>query len=164
VQAAIPPTKSDIRYRRSMQRVERSVRIQAPPEEVFAYLSDLDNLAEWQAGVTSARRTSDGDMRVGATALVTRELMGQRMEAPLTVTELAAPHRLGIGSEVSGVKAQATLDLVGVDDGRATDLTFAMEIRGSMLTSFMEPMIAGAAGGDIEASLERLRGRFGPDA
>jgi carbon monoxide dehydrogenase subunit G len=154
----------DIRYRRSMQRVERSIRIPAPPAEVFAYLSELDNLAEWQAGVTSARRTSGEELGVGATAVVTRELMGQRIDAPLTVTEYDPPRRLGIGSEVSGVKAKGILDLDEADDGRATDLTFAMEIRGSLLTSFMEPMIASAAGGDIEASLERLRGRFGTDA
>jgi hypothetical protein len=35
-----------------------------------------------------------------------------------------------------------------------------MEIRGSMLTRFMEPMIASAAGGDIEATLDRLKARF----
>jgi carbon monoxide dehydrogenase subunit G len=148
-----------------MQRVERTARIPAPQDEVFAYISDLDKLAEWQSGVTSARRTSDGELRVGATALVTRELMGQRIDAPLTVTEYEPPHRMVIGSEVSGVKARATLELApATDDGGATDLTFAMEIRGSMLTAFMEPMIASAAGGDIEASLERLRGRFGPGA
>ena len=147
-----------------MQRVERSVRISAPPAEVFAYISELDNLAEWQAGVTSARRTAGEEMGVGATALVTRELMGQRIDAPLTVTEYDPPRRLGIGSEVSGVKAKGILDLAEADGGRATNLTFAMEIRGSLLTSFMEPMIASAAGGDIEASLERLRGRFGTDA
>ena len=144
-----------------MQRVERTARIAAPPDEVFAYVSNLDNMAEWQTGVTSARRTSAGDLGVGATAQVTRELMGQRLEAPLTVTAYEPPHRLGIGSEVSGVKAAATMDLAPADDGAATDLTFAMEIRGSMLTSFMEPMIASAAGGDIEASLERVRARFG---
>jgi uncharacterized protein YndB with AHSA1/START domain len=155
----------DIGYRRPMQRVERTARIPAPRDEVFAYVSDLDKLAEWQSGVTGARRTSDGELRVGATALVTRELLGQRIDAPLTVTEYEPPHRMAIGSEVSGVKARATLELTpAADDGRATDLTFAMEIRGSMLTAFMEPMIANAAGGDIEASLERLRGRFGPDA
>ena len=143
-----------------MQRVERSVRIAAPVDEVFGYVGDLDNLAEWQSGVTTARRTSDGDVGVGATALITRELMGQRMEAPLTVTEHEPPRRLAVASEVSGVKATATFDLVPADDARATDLTFAMEVRGSMLTAFMEPMIASAAGGDIEASLERLRRRF----
>jgi hypothetical protein len=35
-----------------------------------------------------------------------------------------------------------------------------MEIRGSMMTAFMEPMIAGAAGGDIDESLRRLTERF----
>jgi carbon monoxide dehydrogenase subunit G len=147
-----------------MQRVERTARIAAPPDEVFAYVSNLDNLAEWQSGVTSTRRTSDGELGVGATAHVTRELMGQRMEAPLTVTAYEPSHRLGIGGEVSGVKAAATIDLATAAGGAATDLTFAMEIRGSMLTSFMEPMIASAAGGDIETSLNRLQTRFATDA
>ena len=143
-----------------MQRVERHAVIGASPDEVFAYLSDLDTLAEWQSGVVSARRTTGGEMRVGATAVVTRQLMGQRLEAPLTVTEYDPPRRLAIGSEVSGVKAHATLDLLPAEGGDATDVTFAMEIRGSMLTAFMEPMIAGAAGGDIDASLKRLQERF----
>lgn len=152
-----------IRYREPMQRVERIARIPAPPSEVFAYVSDLDRLPEWQSGIASARRTSGDEMGVGASAHVTRELMGQRMEVPLTVTEYEPPRRLAISSEVSGVKAHATLDLVGADEDQATDLTFAMEIRGSMLTTFMEPMIAGAAGGDINASLERLKARFTTD-
>ena len=143
-----------------MQRVEGSARIPAPPDDVFAYLSDLDNVAEWQGGVTAARRTSEGPMGVGATAVVTRQLMGQRLDAPLTVNEFDPPRRLGIGSEVSGVRAQAVLDLAAADDGRATDLAFSMEIRGSGLTAFMEPMIASAAKGDIEASLQRVHARF----
>jgi carbon monoxide dehydrogenase subunit G len=145
-----------------MKRVERSARIGAPPEEVFAYLADLDNVAEWQTGVISAERTSEGEMGVGTTVQVVRELMGQRIVAPLTVTEYDPPRRMVIGSQVSGVKAQAELDIAPAGD-RETDLTFAMEIRGSMLTTFMEPMIAGAAGGDIDASLERLKTRFEPE-
>jgi carbon monoxide dehydrogenase subunit G len=156
--------RSIIRYREPMQRVEGSARIPATPDEVFAYLADLDNVADWQGGVTAAQRTSDGPMGVGSTAIVIRELMGQRLEAPLTVNAYEPPSRIGIGSEVSGVKAQATLDLAPADEGRATDLAFAMEIRGSGLTSFMEPMIASAARGDIEASLERVRARFGRSA
>lgn len=143
-----------------MQRVERETVIGAPPAEVFAYLSDLDKISEWQAGITDARQTSEGGMRVGATALVTRELMGQQMQAPLLVTEYEPPHRIAIDSEVSGVKVHATLDLAPTENGEATALAFAIEIRGSMLTSFMEPMIASAAGGDIEATLERIRSKF----
>ena len=143
-----------------MQRVERTVRMPVSPETLFAYLADLGNVAEWQAGVTRAQRTSDGPMGVGSTAIVSRELMGQRLEVPLTVNEFEPPRRIGIGSVVSGVRAQAVLDLASADEGSATDLAFAMEIRGSGLTSFMEPMIASAARSDIDASLERIRAKF----
>lgn len=143
-----------------MQRVERTATFPAPPAEVFAYLSDLDRLAEWQTGVVDARRTSDGPLGVGATATVTRELMGQRIVAPLTITAYEPDRRLGIDSEVSGVDVAALLDLSPADGGTATEVSFLMEIRASGFTRFMEPMIAGAAGGEIESSLERLRARF----
>jgi uncharacterized protein YndB with AHSA1/START domain len=143
-----------------MQRVERTARLAAAPEEVFAYVANLDMLAEWQGGVTGVQHTSEGGMRTGATAEVTREMMGQRVVAPLLVTAYDPPRLLGIASKLSGVEANATLELSAAEDGAATDLAFAMEIRGSGLTAFMEPMIAGAARGDIEASLERLQAKF----
>jgi hypothetical protein len=142
-----------------MQRIERSARIHAAPDRLFAYLSDLDRLPEWQSGIVAAGRSSPGELTVGSTATVTREVMGQRIEAPLRITEHDAPRRLAVQSEVSGVRALATFDLAGAGDA-ATDLTFAMEIRGSGFTAFMEPMIASAAKGDIDTSLQRLVERF----
>lgn len=145
-----------------MKRIERRARVEAPRDELFAYLADLANLPEWQPGIVTAEITSPGaELGVGTTAKVVRDLMGQRIEAPMTVTAYEPPSRLAIGTEVSGVKATAELDLAAADDG-ATDLAFAMEIRGSFITSFMEPMIAGAAGGEIDASIARIQGRFAP--
>lgn len=143
-----------------MKRIERTARIGTSPDALFAYLADLGNLPEWQTGIVEARITSSGPLGVGSTALVTRELMGQRIEAPLTVTEHDPPRRLALTGEVSGITAAATLDLAEADGGGGTDLTFAMEIRGSMLTAFMEPMIASAATADVDASLDRLSRRF----
>ena len=142
-----------------MKRIERRARVDAPPEELFAYLADLANLPEWQPGIVSADITSGDELGVGTTARVVRDLMGQRIAAPMTVTVYEPPSRLAIRSEVSGVKATAELDLAAAD-GAATDLGFAMEIRGSLITSFMEPMIAGAAGGEIDASIARIQDRF----
>jgi len=144
--------------------VDRRARIGASPEVVFAYLANLDHLAEWQAGIVSAELTSGGEVGIGSTARVVRELMGQRLEAPLRITAYGPPHRLSIASEVSGVQASADFELAPLDDGWATDLRFAMEIRAGGMMRFMEPMIAGAAGGDIETSLARLQERFAPDA
>ena len=144
-----------------MKRVEREERVAALPDALFAYLADLEHLDEWMAGIVSAEVTSPGQLGVGTTARVVRALGSQRVEAPLTVAEYDPPRHLVITSEVSGVNVAASLDLVPAGD-MATDLRFAMEIRGSMLTRFMEPMIAGAAGGEIDATLERLRARFAP--
>jgi len=143
-----------------MKTVERTATISAAPEALFAYLADLDNLDEWMPGILSAEVTSPGEIGVGTTARVVRALGAQQVAAQLTVAEYDPPRHLVITSEVSGVRVAASLDLEPAAD--ATDLRFAMEIRGSMLTRFMEPMIAGAAGGEIDATLERLRARFAP--
>jgi carbon monoxide dehydrogenase subunit G len=137
-----------------MQRVERRATIPAAPDEVFAFLADLEQLPAWQTGVVEARRTSAGPVEVGATATVVRELMGQRIRAALTVTEYEPPRRMVVESKVSGVGVAIAIDLAAVDAG--TDVAVTAEIRGSGLTSFMEPMIASAAGSDLATSLERL--------
>ncbi len=144
-----------------MKRVERTATIAKPPAELFAYLADLANLDEWMTGIVSAEVTSSGELGVGSTARVVRALGSQRVEAPLTIAEYDPPRHLVITSEVAGVNVAASLDLDPAG-GDTTELRFAMEIRGSMLTRFMEPMIAGAAGGEIDATLERLRSRFAP--
>ena len=143
-----------------MKTIERSATISAPPEALFAYLADFDNLDEWMPGILSAQVTSPGEIGVGTTARVVRALGSQQVTAPLTVAEYDPPRHLVITSEVAGVRVAASLDLEPAAE--TTDLRFAMEIRGSMLTRFMEPMIAGAAGGEIDATLERLRARFAP--
>jgi uncharacterized membrane protein len=139
-----------------VKRVERSIIIPASADEVFGFASSLDDLPRWQSGVVSTEMTSSGPMLVGSTALVIRELMGQRIEAPLEVTGYDPPRMLQLHSEVSGVKADAILE-VEPEGTDASRVTFAMEIRGSGFTSFIESMIASAAESDIDASLERLK-------
>jgi carbon monoxide dehydrogenase subunit G len=145
-----------------MQRVERRATVPATPEAVFAFLADLENLPAWQTGVLEARITSDGPIGVGSTAHVVRSLMGQRIEAPLTVTEYHPPSHFVVESKVSGVRVAIALDLTAVATG--TDVAVTAEIRGSGLTAFMEPMIASAAGSDLETSLERLRTALAPES
>ena len=145
-----------------MKRVERVATIATSPDELFDYLADLGNLDEWMAGIVSAEVTSPGEIGVGTRARVVRALGSQSVEAQLTVDEYEPPRHIVIGSEVSGVRIAASLDLEPATGGD-TELGFAMEIRGSMLTRFMEPMIAGAAGGEIDVTLERIRAHYAAD-
>ena len=145
-----------------MQRVARSAVIDASPEAVFDVIADLDRLAAWQSGIVETRRTSDGPIGVGARARVVRQLMGQRLEAPITVTAYDRPRLISVESTVAGVHATAILDVAPLDHGKS-EVTFTMELNASGLTALMEPVIASAASGDLADSLERLGALLGRD-
>jgi uncharacterized membrane protein len=68
-----------------LARIEHSVEIKRPAEEVFLYLTEVPNLAEWQSGVLEAR--SDGPLQNGSTLTERRKLLGMRAESTLEVTQ-----------------------------------------------------------------------------
>ena len=69
-----------------MIRVEREVRVERPPEEVFAYLADPERIPEWQASVAAVERDSSEAMGVGARWRETRVFMGRRIDQTVETT------------------------------------------------------------------------------
>ena len=65
--------------------VTTSVAVEAPPDEVFAYLSDVENNPEWQSGMVSARWTSDGPIGIGSTYDQVATFLGRRIESTFRV-------------------------------------------------------------------------------
>ncbi len=51
-----------------MVRVERTVRIDAPPDKVWAVLTDVERWPEWTPSVLSVERTESGPFRLGSCA------------------------------------------------------------------------------------------------
>ena len=47
-------------------RLESKIIIHCPPEEVWKFLGDLQNIAKWDRGVASAAQTSAGQTGVGS--------------------------------------------------------------------------------------------------
>jgi len=48
-------------------RVRKSVFINLPPEDIFAYVCDLENMVDWASTTVSIRKTSPGEIGAGAT-------------------------------------------------------------------------------------------------
>lgn len=78
---------------------EHSVTIGRPIETVFAYLTDVRNLPQWQQGVVEIRPA--GEMGLGATFTEVRSFLGKRIESTIEVTEYE-PDRLFSIRVVSG--------------------------------------------------------------
>jgi carbon monoxide dehydrogenase subunit G len=71
--------------------------IARPPAEVFAYLTDVQRLPEWQSSAVSAE-VADCHVRQGARIKERRTFMGRDIRTELEVTAYDPPHRFDVTS------------------------------------------------------------------
>ena len=67
--------------------VKQSIVINRPTEDIFAYLSNLENLSDWSSVIIFTQATSSGVTGVGTTAKSTVRFLGNRSEMTLEVVE-----------------------------------------------------------------------------
>src|SRR6202140_5621748 len=103
-----------------MVNVEIPVNIDRPVEEVFAYLSDVARIPEWNHMVDEVV-PSESRLRVGSTAPLKMRLRGRRIEATQEVTELEINRRVVIktGAPIS-VTDTWTFESLGENRSRLT--------------------------------------------
>lgn len=99
-------------------RAELSIEIARTPEDVFAYLTDVGNLPEWQSGVRAASR--DGDK-----IEETRSFLGREMRTTLEVVENEAPRVFTLKALDGPVRFTVAHTLEAAGDG--TRLTVVAE-------------------------------------
>jgi uncharacterized protein YndB with AHSA1/START domain len=73
-----------------------TIEIARPPEDVFAYLTDVSNLPEWQSSAATAE--ADRTLREGARIREGRTFMGREVKTELEVTAYEAPQRFDVKS------------------------------------------------------------------
>ena len=69
--------------------VQKSVVINRPVAEVFAYMTDPENTPKWQGGVEAVITHGPSD-KVGSQYTEVRKFMGQEMKSPLEITAIEA--------------------------------------------------------------------------
>jgi uncharacterized protein YndB with AHSA1/START domain len=74
-------------------RADASILVERPIEEVFAYLTDLECVPEWQTNVLFLQLDVPGRLRVGARLIELRKFLGRKVESVVEVTEYDPPHR-----------------------------------------------------------------------
>jgi hypothetical protein len=69
--------------------VEKSIQINKPVEEVFAYTTNIDNTTKWQDGVESIEVEGDPNA-VGGKYTEVRKFLGREMKTSLEITAYEA--------------------------------------------------------------------------
>lgn len=70
-----------------MLKINYSVVIERPQSEVFAYVTDIENMAVWSSEVEKAWKTSEGPMGKGTTFSSVAKVLGREIENTIEVTE-----------------------------------------------------------------------------
>src|SRR5947209_19379276 len=82
--------------------VKQNVFINLPAEDIFAYVSDFENLVDWSSVMIAARKISPGAIEVGATIRGTVRFLGKWVDITFDIVEYEPGHCLTIKS-ISGI-------------------------------------------------------------
>jgi uncharacterized membrane protein len=137
-------------------RLEESVEIDRPLEEVFEYVSDVGNYPEWMAHVLEVRKGTPGPPQQGDSFMVAIKSLGRRFETPYERTSYDAGRRYtdqAVGGPIPDQRWHSAFQEV---PGR-TRFTRAVEVESSGLLKLLEPLQKLAAGRQLKKDLQTLK-------
>jgi uncharacterized protein YndB with AHSA1/START domain len=121
-----------------MQQAERTVTIQKPVADVFAFVANHDNDAQWRPGVVEMRKSSGEGVGERWYQRV-KGPGGRQVPADIEVTQLE-PNRLLAFRTVEGpVRPVGRYELA--DENGATRFTFSLSAELKGLKKLMSPMV-----------------------
>src|SRR5215510_10545358 len=121
-------------------KVQHSVIINRPIEEVFAFVTNLENERAWQPEIESIQFTSEGPMQVGTTFREARRTFGRRYEWHFKVTEFESPKIFSIQT-LSGTMPYQGSRLFETAPG-GTKVTEMGELQTNGLLKLFDPLMA----------------------
>jgi len=120
-----------------MIKIEHSVVVDRPVEEVFAYATDVSKVPEWQTSALEAR--VDGPMQAGATGAIVRKFLGRRMESTVRFDEYEPPRKFAIESTSGPV--QFHVHQTYESEGAGARINIVMEGEPGGFFKLAEPLV-----------------------
>jgi Polyketide cyclase / dehydrase and lipid transport len=144
-----------------MEPLEMTVEIRRPPQEVFAFLSDLKNDPEWRREWVDAERSSPGPIGVGTTTHLFAKALGRRTEAVYEVIAYE-PNRTVTFKTVTGpLPLTFWRSVEGAGDGTWVMMGYSGDFRGvlRLLRPLLEMLGKRALKGDLPTLKQLLEAK-----
>jgi len=138
-----------------MIRIEGSITIKRPTEEVFAYVSDLRHSREWQKGLSEVRKTTEGRLGVGTRFTFVRKFLGRRLEGSNEFIEYKPNALVAFRFAAGPIPGEAAYLFESAPEG--CKLTSRIAMRTGGLSKLAEPLIAAGLSRDVETNLGKLK-------
>jgi uncharacterized protein YndB with AHSA1/START domain len=135
-----------------MIKIERTITIHRPVDEVFAYLCDVEHGPQYISGQRAAHMTSVGPMAIGTTFVTTGKF--PRQSGSNEVIEFEPNSRLTWKATFGG---RATTTWRFDPSGQSTRITFTRMSDATGLLRLAEPMMEQLANGQVDHDLGALK-------
>jgi uncharacterized protein YndB with AHSA1/START domain len=138
--------------------ITESIEINRRPEDVFAYLDDVERHGEWQDQIVDVQPESDQPMGVGKRVRETRRVPGGDRSMTYEVTEYDPPRRSSFRVLDGPIRAVGTISVEPVSDGSRSRLTFTVDFQGHGLGGkLLLPVAKGQARKQIPKDQARMK-------
>jgi uncharacterized protein YndB with AHSA1/START domain len=136
-----------------MLKVDLTIEISRPPEDVFAWLTDVEHLTLWQKSLLEAH--AEMPFQQGTRIVEQRTLFGRHAETELEVTALEPAQRLTIKTIRGPVELEVDHQLEANATGTKLHVTAAGRAKGAL--RFAGPAVAAGARQELKRDFERLK-------
>ena len=136
-----------------MVRIDFTLAIARPPDDVVERLVDLDRLPDWQESALGS--SADGPLAKGSRVRERRRIMGRELDNELEVTAFERPRQLTL--KALGGPVPFTVDHQLVDDDGSTLLHVVAEAKTGTFMKLAEPMLARTAEQEMRRDFTRLK-------
>jgi carbon monoxide dehydrogenase subunit G len=128
-------------------------------EDVFAFLSDLENVPEWNYAIVETRKISEGPVGVGSTYRQVRSVPS-RSEERLEITAYDPPRQLEVRGQLGPFRSRLFYALNATPEGTRVTNTVEVELRGPgrLLGRVAVPRVREAVAANLRKLKEPLEG------
>jgi uncharacterized protein YndB with AHSA1/START domain len=138
---------------------ENTLMIARPIEDVFAFLSDLENVPKWNYAIVETRKVSEGPVGVGTVYRQVRSVPS-RSEERLEITTYNPPHQLAIRGQLGPFASHLFYALDATPEGTRATNTVEVERHGPgrLLGRVAVPRVRDAVAANLWRLKELLEG------
>jgi uncharacterized membrane protein len=139
--------------------VER-IEVDRRPEDVFAYLDQLDRHGEWQEQIVRTAVLTEGPVHVGTRVRQTRRVPGREQTFTYEITEHDPPRKASFRGIDGSLRPVGTMTIEPVGDGSRSQVTLEFDLEGHGFGKVLAPLARMNARKQIPKDQARLKERL----
>jgi len=140
--------------------ITESIEIARPPEEVFAYLNQLERHGEWQGAIIESRLETEGPVRLGTRATDVRRVPGGKQAVTYEITEYEPPRRTAFRGVKGPVRPIGTVTVEPLEGGARSLVTLELDLQGHGWGKLVAPMARRQARKELPGNQKALKERL----